>query len=93
MTLNGLDEDYHNLVTNLAYGTTLLTFDNLRSKLIHYEQQLQLLKSKESFQVHHPALATTITSSESGKIVQSSTSNRGNGSGGNKNKGFNNRKG
>ena len=93
LTLNGLDEDYHNLVTNLAYGTTLLTFDNLRSKLIHYEQQLQLLKSKESFQVHHPALAATVISLKSGQTVQSSSSNHGNWSGGNKNKGRNNRKG
>ena len=38
LTLNGLDEDYHNLVTTLSYGTNLLTFDDLRSKLTHYEQ-------------------------------------------------------
>ncbi|KAJ8423765.1 hypothetical protein Cgig2_028266 [Carnegiea gigantea] len=50
LTLNGLDEDYYNLVTTLAYGTTFLTFDDLRSKLIHYGQHLRFLKSKESFQ-------------------------------------------
>jgi len=37
LTLNGLDEDYHNLVTTIRYGSTLLTFDDLHSKLIHYE--------------------------------------------------------
>ena len=40
LTLNGLDEDYHTLVTTLAYGTTFLTFDDLCSKLIHYKQRL-----------------------------------------------------
>lgn len=34
LTLNGLHEDYHNLVTALSYGTNLFTFDDLRSKLI-----------------------------------------------------------
>lgn len=37
LTLNGLDNDYHTLVTTLSYGTNLLTFDNLLSKFIHYE--------------------------------------------------------
>jgi len=40
LTLNGLDEDYYNLVATLSYDTNLLTFDDLRSKLIHYEQRL-----------------------------------------------------
>lgn len=88
LTLNGLDEDYHNLVTTLSYGTNLFTFDDLRSRLIQYEQRLQFLKSKELFQVRHPALATTVSSSESGKAPQSS--NRANGFGGNKNRGRNN---
>jgi len=35
LTLNGLDEDYHTLVVTLSYDTNLLTFDNLRSKLIN----------------------------------------------------------
>jgi len=37
LTLNGLDEDYHTLVTTLSYGSNLISFDDLRSKLIHYE--------------------------------------------------------
>jgi len=37
LTLNGLDKGYHNLVTTLSYGTNLITFDDLWSKLIHYE--------------------------------------------------------
>ncbi|KAJ8445793.1 hypothetical protein Cgig2_027874 [Carnegiea gigantea] len=47
LTLNGLDEDYHTLVTTLSYGTNLLTFDGLCSKLIHYEQRLKFLKTKD----------------------------------------------
>ena len=67
LTLNGLDEDYNNLVTTLSYGTNLLTFDDLRSKLIHNEQRLQFLKSKELFQVHHPALALQLLLKNLGK--------------------------
>ena len=37
LTLNGLDEDYHTLVTTLSYSTNLITFDDLHSMLIHYE--------------------------------------------------------
>ena len=29
LTLNELDEDYHNLVTTLPYGTNLITFDDI----------------------------------------------------------------
>jgi len=39
------------MAPTLSYGTYLLTFDELRSKLIHYEQQLKFLKTKESFGV------------------------------------------
>ncbi|KAJ8437748.1 hypothetical protein Cgig2_009463 [Carnegiea gigantea] len=66
LTLNGLDEDYHNLVTMLSYGTNLIAFDDLRSKLIHYEQRLlKFLKSK-LLGIQHQALATSLASSESG---------------------------
>jgi len=82
LTLSGLDEGYHTLVTTLSYGTNLLTFDYLHCKLIHHEQRLKFLKTKESFRVQHQALATSITF------------NHGNGSGGGKDKGkHNNRKG
>ena len=63
--MNGLDEDYHALVTTLSYGTHFLMFDNLRSKLIHYEQHLKFLKSRDLVGIQHSALATSVTSSES----------------------------
>jgi len=91
VTLNRLDEDYHNLVTTLSYGTRLITFDDLRSKLIHYEQQLKFLKSKDFLGIQHQALATSFVSSKSGKSTSASQSTQGNGyNGGNKGKGRNN---
>jgi len=45
-------------VTTLSYGSNLITFDNLRSKLIHYEQCLKFLKSKDALPVQHQAFAT-----------------------------------
>ena len=69
LTLNSLDEDYHTLVTTpSSYGTNLITFDDLRSKLIQ-----KFLKTKELFGVQHLALATLVTSSESSKVLQSSS--------------------
>jgi len=79
LTFNGLDEDYHTLVTTLCYGTSLLTFDDLRSKLIHYEQCMKFLKTKDLLSLQHSALATSVTSSEFGRFSYPS---RQNGSGG-----------
>ncbi|KAJ8435581.1 hypothetical protein Cgig2_021735 [Carnegiea gigantea] len=87
LTLNGLDEDYHTLVTTLSYGTNLLTLDDLRSKLIHYEQRLKFLKTKDLLSLQHSALATSVTSSESGKFSYPS---RQHGSGGQRNNRRNN---
>ena len=85
LTLNVLDEDYHTLVTTLSYGSNLITFDGLRSMLIHYEQRIKFLKSKDVLNVQHQALATSITSTESG--ASNRNNNRGNGFGGGKGKG------
>lgn len=91
LTLNGLDEDYHNLVTMLSYGTNLITFDDLRSKLNYYGQWLKFLKYKELLGIQHQALATSVASSESGKSTSSSQSTHRNGyNGDNKGKGRNN---
>ena len=68
LTLNSLDEDYHTLVTTLSYDTNLLTFDDLHSKLIHYEQRLKFLKTKDLLSLQHSALATSVTSSEPRKF-------------------------
>ena len=61
--LNGLDEDYHTLVTTLSYGSNLITFDHLCSKLIHYEQCLKFLKSKDALTMQHQAFAMSTESS------------------------------
>ena len=77
LNLNGLDEDYHNLVTTLSYGTNLITFDDLRSKFIHYEQRLKFLKSKDLLAIQHQALATLVAASKLGKSTSASQSTRG----------------
>ena len=64
LTLHGQDEDYHALVTTISYGTNFLTFNDLHSKLIHYEQHLKFLKSKDLVSIQHFALATSVTSSK-----------------------------
>ncbi|KAJ8434746.1 hypothetical protein Cgig2_001949 [Carnegiea gigantea] len=56
LALNGVDEDYNILATTLSYDTNLLTFDDFRAKLIHYEQHLKILKSKDVSALHHQAL-------------------------------------
>ena len=78
------------LVTTLSYGTNFLTFDDLRSKLIHYEQHLEFLKSKDLVNIQHSTLTTSITSSELGKRTSNSTFTRANGSGYNRNNRRNN---
>ena len=60
LTLNGLDEDYHTLVTTLSCGSNLITFDDLHSKLIHYEQCLKFLKSKDALPMQHQSFATSL---------------------------------
>jgi len=87
---NKLDEDCHALVTTLSCGTNFLTFDDLRSKLIHYEQHLKFIKSKDLAGIQHSALATSVTSSESGKLTSISTFTQATGSGGNRNNRRNN---
>ena len=88
LTLNGLNKDYHNLVTTLSYGTNLRTFDNLCFKLIHYEQRLKFLKSKDVLGVQHQALATSVASTDSDASNCNYT--HGNNYGGGKGKGRNN---
>jgi len=83
LTLNGLDEDCHTLVTILSDGTNLLTFDDFRSKVIHYKQRLKFLKTKDMLSIRHSALSSLVASSESGK--SSSSHNRNNWRGSNRN--------
>ena len=82
LTLNGPDEDYFSLATSLLYGSNLLTFDDLRGKLIHYEQCLKFLKTKDHLVLQHPASAATTSSvgasQSTGKQSQNFSSNHNN---------------
>ena len=58
-TLNVLDPDYNGIVDTLTYMPCTLTFDDVCTKLLFYEQRVQFLKHRHSGSLTHAAFVAS----------------------------------
>ena len=78
--MNTLDSDYDGFEDALTHMLGVLTFDDVRNKLLVHELCVQLLKHRNNGSLTHPAfVSTTITSHGAGTTPQSLNSNSGHG--------------
>ena len=77
-TLSALDSDYDGFVDPLTHMHGMLTFDDVRNKLLVYEQCVQFLRQRNNGSLTCPAfIVSTISQSDSRTTLQAGASNPG----------------
>lgn len=73
-TVAGLPVEYESLITVITFVPGSISFDDLRGKLLVYEQRIKILRDRESGTAHQAFAATTRSAAGGGQVVSNMAS-------------------